>query len=315
VNRDTLIFLAFSYSAMLLGVCLPQLGEPLQNLLPLMLTIQLLLCFLATSAPGVRVRLGDISGLPFFLGVKMFLVPLLCWGLFALLLPRYTLGAILMGGVSTGVTAPFFGQLSRADVTFIIAGVVASCLLLPLTMPVLVVAYLYSAGQEAGAALWQAFFRTGLSLALYIFIPFVGAKIMWSRLPALSQGILNRRYWISVLSIACCMFVIFSRYSVPLRANPFMVLEAMGGAFLLAAVFLAAAIAAGYREKPERNVAYLVGMGTANNGLMLILSAQIFGLPEVLTTAMYSIPLFLLLIPYQRYAAWREKREKSGPKA
>jgi BASS family bile acid:Na+ symporter len=210
MNKDTLIFMTFSYSAMLLGVCLPQLGEPLQNLLPLMLGIQLLLCFLVTSAPGVRVRLSDISGLPVFMGIKMILTPLLCWGIFTLFLPRYALGALLMGGVSIGVTAPFFGQLSRADVTFIIAGVVASCLLLPLTMPLLVVTYLYSAGQEAGSGLWQAFFRTGLSLAVYIFIPFVCAKIMWRKLPSLSQGILNRRYWISVLSIACCMFVIFN---------------------------------------------------------------------------------------------------------
>jgi hypothetical protein len=106
------------------------------------------------------------------------------------------------------------------------------------------------------------------------------------------------------------MFVIFSRYSAPLRANPFMVLEALGGAFLLAATFLALSVIAGYRKKPERSVAYMVSMGTANNGLMLILSAQLFGLPEVLTTAMYSIPLFLLLIPYQRYASWREKGDE-----
>jgi hypothetical protein len=104
------------------------------------------------------------------------------------------------------------------------------------------------------------------------------------------------------------MFVIFSWYSAPLLANPFMVMEAMAGAFILAAVFLATGILSGYRKEPGRSVAYVVSMGTANNGLMLILSAQIFGLPEVLTTAMYSIPLFLLLIPYQRYAAWREKR-------
>jgi BASS family bile acid:Na+ symporter len=296
---------------MLAGVCLPQFGEPLRHLLTVMLMVQLLLCFLDTTAPGASVRAVDVAGLPGFLGIKMLLTPLACWGIFALVLPRYALGAILMGGVSIGVTAPFFGRLARADVTFIVAGVVASCLILPLTMPALVVSYLYVTGYEAGSGLWEAFFKTGLALALYIFVPFVVAKALWKGMPARAEGILRRRYFISVSSVACCMFVIFSRFSAPLRANPFMVAEALAGAFLLAAVFLGIGILAGRGRSAARSVACAVSMGTANNGLVLILSAQLFSLPEVLVTAMYSVPLFMLLVPYQRYAAWKEKSEQS----
>jgi BASS family bile acid:Na+ symporter len=312
MNRDTLIFIVCSYGAMLAGVCLPWFGEPLRHLLTVMLMAQLLLCFLDTTAPGAAVSAAGIAGLPGFLGLKMLLTPLVCWGVFALVLPRYALGAILVGGVSIGVTAPFFGRLARADVTFIVAGVVASCLILPLTMPVLVVSYLYVAGQEVGSGLWAAFFKTGLALALYIFVPFVIAKGMWKGMPAWAEGILRRRYVISVSSVACCMFVIFSRFSAPLRANSFMVAEALAGAFLLAAVFLGIGIFAGRGRSVAGSVARAVSMGTANNGLVLILSAQLFGLPEVLVTAMYSVPLFLLLLPYQRYAAWKEKREQSA---
>ncbi|MDR2801547.1 MAG: hypothetical protein LBB52_09855 [Desulfovibrio sp.] len=310
MNRDTVIFIVCSYSAMLLGVCLPQFGEPLRHLLTVMLMVQLLLCFLDTAAPGAAVNAANVAGLPCFLGIKMLLTPLICWGIFALLLPGYALGAILLGGVSIGVTAPFFGRLAQADTTFIIAGVVASCLILPLTMPVLVVSYLYVAGQEAGQGLWLAFFKTGLALVLYIFLPFVAARGLWRWTPARAEGILRRRYVISVSSIACCMFVIFSRFSAPLRANPFMVADALAGAFLLAAVFLGIGILAGHGSSAARGAACAVSMGTANNGLVLILSAQFFGLPEVLITAMYSVPLFLLLLPYRRYAAWKEKREK-----
>jgi BASS family bile acid:Na+ symporter len=312
MNKQTLIFMAFSYGAMVLGVCLPQFGEPLRHLLTLMLMLQLLLCFLTTMAPGVTANARGLTGLPRFMLIKMLLTPLICWGIFALFLPRYALGAILMGGVSIGVTAPFFGQLSRADVNFIIAGVVASCLLLPLTMPFLVVSYLWFTGQEATQNLWIPFLKTGLSLAVYIALPFLVARGIWKKRPRLATGILARRYWISVLSIACCMFVIFSRYSAPLRANPFMVMEALAGALLLALVFLGTGILAGYRENASRSVAYVVSMGTANNGLMLILSAQIFDLPEVLITAMYSLPLFLLIFPYQGYAAWRERKENAA---
>lgn len=309
MSKDSLIFMACTYGAMLLGVLLPAFGEPLRHLLPIMLMIQLLLCFLVTSTPGATGAAGaspDLSGLAAFMGIKMLVTPLICWGVFALLLPRYALGAILLGGVSVGVTAPFFGQLSRAYIPFIIAAVVVSCLLLPLTMPALVAAYLYVLGLEAGEGLWTAFFMTGLSLGLYIFLPFALAKVMWKLWPTLADGILRRRYPISVLSISCCMFVIFSRYSLPLRENPFMVLEALAGAFCLALIFLGVGIASGRGHSPGGSVSRLVSMGTANNGLMLILSAQLFSLPEVLITAMYSVPLFMLLIPYQRYAAWKK---------
>ena len=79
----------------------------------------------------------------------MLFAPWLCWGIFALFMPDYALGAILLGGVSVGVTAPFLGQLSRANISFIIAAVVASSLLLPLTMPALVWAALFC---------WPSFF-------------------------------------------------------------------------------------------------------------------------------------------------------------
>jgi BASS family bile acid:Na+ symporter len=309
LNKKTLIFMAGSYGAMSLGIFLPQLGEPMRHFLTVGLLIQLLLCFLTTLEPGTVKKSGQLSGLPRFMLIKMILTPLLCWGIFAVFSPRYALGAILLGGVSVGVTAPFFGRLARADVNFIIAGVVTSCLLLPLTMPFLVAAYLYVSGQEAAGDIWMTFLRTGASLLVYIFLPFIAAKGLWNKAPFLAAGILKRGYVISASAIALCMFVIFSLYSAPLLANPFMVMEATVGACILAVTFLGLGILAGSREKTARNVACMISMGTANNGLMIIISAQLFGLPEVLLCAMYSLPLFLLLIPYQLFASWREKRE------
>jgi BASS family bile acid:Na+ symporter len=154
--------------------------------------------------------------------------------------------------------------------------------------------------------LWKTFFLTGLSLAMYIFLPFVLAKGMWKKTPALAEGILKRRYWIFVLTIVGCMFTIFSRYSLSLRNNPMMIVQALGGAVLLAVLFLLIGIVSGRGKNPAESVSRVVCMGTANNGLMLILSAQLFSLSEVLIAAMYSIPLFLLVLPYQRYADWRK---------
>ena len=63
-------------------------------------------------------------------------------------------------------------------------------------------------------------------------------------------------------------------------------------------------IISGRGKNPAERVARVVCMGTSNNVLILILSAQLFSLSEVLIAAMYSIPIFLLLLPYQRYADW-----------
>ncbi len=313
MSRDNLFFILITFAAMGAGVLVPGIGQPLRHLPTASLIVQLLLSFLSTSAPGTSFSAKSVAGLPRFLLIRMLIVPVLCCALFAAFLPQYALGAMLLAGASVGVVAPFFTMQARGDAIFAVAAVIVSSLVLPLTMPVLTLGYFALAGQEVAGGLWMSFLRTGVALAIYIFLPFIAARLLWWKGQAAARGILRLRYILTVVGVGGSMFVIFSQYALPLRENPARVLEAFLAAILLGVIFIGVGMLSGLGRSTERKLSYVVSMGTGNNVLMVILSSQFFGLNEVLITAMYSIPLFGLLLPYTWYGDWLRKKEAAVP--
>ena len=291
-----------TFAAMAVGVMVPGVGARLPHLATVCLMTQLLLAFLATGVPGAGFSRATFKGLPLFLAFSLLAAPATCGLIFWLFMPEFALGAILVSGSAVGVMSPFFGMLLRADNPFIIAAVIISSLLLPLTMPFLVLGYLYLSGQEAAGGLWLAFAQTAVALGIYIIVPFVISKLIWSFKASAAERVLNRRYSITLVCVGTSMFIIFSQFAEPLRANPGMVLTALVGSLGLAVVLIAIGIGAGLRGSVERKLGCAISMGTRNNVLMVIIAAQFFGLPEVLIAAMYSVPLNLLLVPYTWYA-------------
>lgn len=302
-----------TFAAMAVGVMVPGVGARLPHLATVCLMTQLLLAFLATGVPGAGFTRETFKGLPLFLAFSLLAAPAICGLIFWLFMPSFALGAILVSGSAVGVMSPFFGMLLRADNPFIIAAVIISSLLLPLTMPFLVLGYLYLSGQEAAGGLWLAFAQTAVALGIYIIVPFVVSKLLWGFRAGLAERVLNRRYSITLVCVGTSMFIIFSQFAEPLRANPGMVLTALIGALGLSVVLIAIGVGAGpagVGSSVERKLGCAISMGTRNNVLMVIIAAQFFGLPEVLVAAMYSVPLNLLLVPYTWYA--RRLRGKEG---
>ena len=312
MSRDNLAFIFITFAAMGAGVFFPGAGEPLRWLPTASLITQLLLAFLATAASSVGVSAGSAVGLPRFLLIRMLIVPVVIGALFTAVLPQYALGAMLLAGASVGVVAPFFTMQVGGDVRFATAAVVSSSLALPLTMPVLTLGYFALSGQEAAGGLWMSFLRTGAALAVYIFLPFIASRFLWWKGRAVGLAVLRLRYMLTIVGVGGCMFVIFSQYALPLRENPGRVLEAFLAAMLLGAAFIGVGALAGLGRNLERRLSYMVSMSTGNNVLMVILSAQFFGLNEVLITAMYSIPLFGLLLPYTWYAVRLRNKEAAA---
>ncbi len=313
MSRGNLFFILITFAAMGVGVLAPGIGQPLRHLPTVSLIVQLLLSFLSTAAPGASFSSKSAAGLPRFLLIRMLVVPVLCCVLFAAFLPQYALGAMLLAGASVGVVAPFFTMQARGDVIFVVAAVIVSSLVLPLTMPVLTLGYFALAGREAAGGLWMSFLRTGVALGIYIFLPFIAARLLWWKGQAAARGILRLSYILTVVGVGGSMFVIFSQYALPLRENPARVLEAFLAATLLGVIFIGVGMLAGLGRSTERKISYVVSMGTGNNVLMVILSSQFFGLNEVLITAMYSIPLFGLLLPYTWYGDRLRKKAAVAP--
>ena len=300
-TRD-IIFLAATFAGMAGGVFLPELGEPLRHLPAVFIISQILLCFLSGTDPATPFERESLRGLPRFLFLKMLAVPLICWGVFLPFFPEYALGALLLGGAAVGVLAPFFVYLLRADEVFSTASVIASSLLMPFTVPLLVGLAALAEGTST-SGLWRAFLDTGLFLAGCQLLPFIAAKLLWKFRPGAAKGILGLRYGISVICATGAMLVIFSRFSTPLRQDPGLIPRCLGAACLLAALLFVLGCAAGVKAGRDRALSVVVGFCAMNSVLMAVVAAQFFGVHEVLMCALYSIPFNLLLIPYRLLAS------------
>ena len=69
------------------------------------------------------------------MALKLFLLPALIYPLAVRFFPEYALGLLLLAGVSTGVSAPFFAALVGAHIPLVLLLTVATSIVLPVTLP------------------------------------------------------------------------------------------------------------------------------------------------------------------------------------
>ena len=299
--RDFILIFA-GFGGMLAGALLPGLGEPLRHAPTACVVVLALLCFLSGLSPDKSVGATSLRGLPRFLFIKMLVLPLVCWGIFLPLFPQYALGALLLGGTAVGVLAPFFLFLLRGDEVFGTAAFIASSLLMPCTVP-LVVGIAALAGDMPAAGLFTSFLHTALFLAACLLPPFLAAKGAWVFRPSLARAVLKRRYGISLFCSTGSMLVVFSRFSDPLRQDPSLIPQSLGVAFFAGALLFVLGLLFTRNEPRERRLAEVVCCCAMNNVLMAVVAARFFGVHEMLMCALYSVPFNFLLIPYRVLAA------------
>jgi predicted Na+-dependent transporter len=136
--RD-LILLLVIYSSLLAGIFFPRACEIFQ-LFPLYGMMSLLfLSFLSISLSDISETLrskGHMIGV--FLLIRMILLLVAIFLLFQDLWPGYSLSALLLSGISTGVVAPFVSGLLQVNTPLVLVVVVCSSLLVPFTLPPMV---------------------------------------------------------------------------------------------------------------------------------------------------------------------------------
>src|SRR5208337_3672037 len=132
--RDWLLLVA-SLSSILIGIFLPACGTPFQ---PYPIYCMMALLFFSF----LPVRLGAILSsvkssmlyLVYCVFVKLILLPLLVVVSFRYMFPKYAVAALLLSGISSGVSSPFFAGLLEANISLVFAMVVVSSILVPFTL-------------------------------------------------------------------------------------------------------------------------------------------------------------------------------------
>lgn len=306
--RDLAMILV-SFCTMIAGAFLPELAGPLAPLPRLCLMLLLYLGFLSVGTEALFVHARLISGpLAGLVAMRLVCLPLLAFAVFELFLPRFALGAVLIGASAVGVVAPVFSIMVGADTALVLAAALITSLLLPVTVPSLLCAVdtvmgLVRPGMVRLPADLSLSGMT-LSLCVTILIPFAAA-FFTRRLPALTAFILKKQFPAALIATGVSTLAIFSQYSGVLRQSPSLVFQAFGAACLLGLVMVAAGVALPSAMPGERRVAFLISYGTMNNVLMLIVSMEFFSVTEALMAALYLIPLNALLLLYRLCAqAW-----------
>jgi len=298
--RD-LILVFVIYSSLLTGILFPKAGEIFQPF-PLYCMMSLLfLSFLSFSIADILQTIRSQSlVIVCFLFIKMILLPAAVFFLFRAFWPAYSLSALLLTGISTGVVAPFISSLLQANTPLVLVVVVPSSLLVPFTLPALVD---FLCSQSMDLSLW-AMMRL---LLVVIFVPVLLAQIV-KRISLGLAGYLGQyQFPISLFLFAITNMGIFSKYSSFFYQEPMTIVMAMVMAFILGALYLLVGILLSWGRPVEDQLAVIICLGIINNVLVIVFSSQFFTPLEPTVAAMYMIPFFALIVPLRAYRNWKTK--------
>jgi BASS family bile acid:Na+ symporter len=301
--RD-LILLLVIYSSLLAGIFFPRACEIFQPF-PLYCMMSLLfLSFLSISLSDISETLrsrGLLIGV--FLFIRMILLPAAIFFLFRALWPDYSLSALLLTGISTGVVAPFISGLLQANTPLVLVVVVCSSLLVPFTLPPMVDLL---CGRSMELSVW-AMMRL---LLVVVFVPVVLAQALRRVSSSAVESLRQKQFPLSLFMFAITNMGIFSKYSSFFYQEPMTIAMAIGVAFALAALYLLAGISLSWGRPVEDQVAAVICLGIINNVLVIVFSSQFFTPLEPTVSAMYMIPFFALIVPLRAYRNW--KTQKNG---
>lgn len=299
--KDLLLLLVI-FSSLFAGVVAPEFSSFFQPFPLFCMMMMLFLSFLSIRITDIRANLkGKGRVIFFFLVLRMIALPLCIALLFKVFLPRYSLAALLLSGISTGVVAPFLSNLIYANSALVLMIVVVSSLLVPFTLPALVDVLF-------GRAMEISFMGMVRLLFMVVFVPVAMAELLRRFSKGLYQVLLRGQYPISLALFAITNMGIFSAYSDFFLQQPLIMVGALGVALVLGAIYLVAGLLISWGRPLEDQLAAVICLGIMNNVLVVVFSSRFFSPIEPMVAAMYMIPFFGLLVPMRAYRSYKIKR-------
>ncbi|MEN6441711.1 MAG: bile acid:sodium symporter [Syntrophobacter sp.] len=299
--KDFLTVLA-AISSMIVGIMLPEVGEPFQ---PYPIHCMMGLLFFSflqfRSGQMLIASQGSLASITFYVVVKLVLLPTIIFFCFEFIAPSYSRAALLLSGVSSGVAAPFFALLVGANMTIVFGMVIITSALVPFTLPAMVKVLL-------GKSMEIPFFSMFSLLFFVIFVPLAFSEILKRMYPVFSEKLSRLTFPVSLLSFVITNLGVFSKYSSFLKSEPSVIPASIGVSVALAGVYFISGIILGSGRPLSDRLALIISFGNMNNILVVVFSAQFFGSLEPTVAAMYTAAFFGLLLPQRLYQGWMHKR-------
>jgi BASS family bile acid:Na+ symporter len=303
INARDWLLLGLILGSMLVAVILPGSGVPFRPYTSYFLMVLLFLSFLSISVGSIA-RTAREHGL-FLIGlllVKLLLLPVAFFFLVRAVYPEFALAALLLGGIPTGVLAPFFSTLVHANTSLAVLMVTAGSVLVPFTLPVLVRALV-------GQTLDISFTAMAGILAQMIFIPLAASELLRRISFSFTEKIVALRYYLSLFFCVVLILGVFSKYADFLRQNPSIVIHAFVVSVGVYAALFVVGILVSFGRSPADRLAVIISMALINNILVMVFSAGFFGPLEPLSGVTYCVPFFFSVVFLRAFSGWlREDR-------
>lgn len=298
IQAKDCIMLAAIFGAMLAGITWPQTWTILS---PYPMFFMMMLLFLSFLPLPLESLLKMVRGyglrLCGWLLLKLVILPTALFFATRAAFPEYALAALLLGGISTGVTSPFFSTLLRANTALVVLMVAASSILVPITLPVLV-------GALAGRTLIISLPAMMRLLAQVIIAPLIAAELLRYFSPGTARQLSRFHYPLSLLLCAVIMLGVTPRYAEFFHDTPSAIMEALLVSAVLAVACFAAGILAAFRQPLDDRLAVIISFGIINNILVVVFSSEFFGPIEPLVAMVYTVPFFCSIVFLRAYALW-----------
>jgi len=297
-----LVLMLVVYASMAAGILCPGCCAFFQPLPVYFLMALFFLSFLSIELKDVWRTFRESAGvIAAFVVLKLVVVPVIIYYIFRVIAPSYAVAALLLGGISTGVVAPFVSNLVRGNSPLVLVVVVITSVLIPFTLPALIELLL---SREVDISL-TAMVRM---LSLVIFVPIAAVQVLRRLAPAFLGAVMRMNFPLSLFLFAAINLGVFSRYSDFLGQAPFTVIMATAVAVAQSVIFCLTGILFFLGRPVEDQLAGAVMLGNMNNVLVLVFSSEFFTPIEPMVAAMYLVPFFGLVIPLRYYDRKRRAR-------
>lgn len=282
-------------TSMTCAIIFPDFGSLFKALPVYCVMVNFFLSYLSIDFPSVWKSLqGHFRQIISFTIMKLFILPVLLFVIFHYLAPTYALSALLLAGISTGVTAPFISNLVRGNSSLVLVVVVITSALAPLTLPAVI-------ELAISKSVAISFFPMIRMLAVVIFVPIIAVEIFRLLTPKLIVPLQKIQFPLSLVMFTLINLGVFYRYAPFFRNEPQAIILALVVAFILAAIYCAVGLLFFRKSTLDNRLAGAVMLGNMNNVLVIVFSSEFFGPVEPMVAAMYMIPFFVLIIPLRYY--------------
>ena len=286
MRKQDYILIVVLYGTLLIGLVFPGPSAAVSVTIKHLMMTLLFLSFIKISPTDVgRALMSNWAGIILGSLLRLIIAPVVAYWVTLALYPPLALSMLLLAGVSTGVSSPFFTSLCRGNISYSLVMAVVTSLVVPISLPVMVKLL-------AHVTLDYALTDMALFLAMIIFIPLAAAFVFRALLPELLEPLNRISYPISMVVLVGINFGALGRYLPYLKANPEQILYCV--VYSIGLSLMLAILGWGFaRSRSWANRVAASGSQVWGNNIMIIALAVEMNEPLAATlSVIYLIPFY-----------------------